>query len=342
MRELVIVIADLYFRDPVAGGAVRAPGLERIARLGASTPVGRGWRSWLAERVGRPDLAALPPARVAASLLELPAEDLACASFAVPVHLSPGVAGVHLHGQGLLDVDDAVRRELAADFERTFSGSGCRLLPLVGRELLAVGPVFHGMDAPDPARCLEGDVVTALSSGPVALRRLAAEIEMWLHAHPVNEKRARRGEAAISTLWFWGGTPAETAARSDAPTGRMASPARALPAAFADDAFVAALWRQCGAESRPLPGSIEEVLASPEERGVLVTHAFRLLDRRGPATREEALAAADREWIAPAVGALGERLERLTVVLSDRELRLRARDRLKFWRRAADPLQALQ
>ena len=62
MRELVIVIADLFFRDPASGGAVRAPGLERIARLGTSTPIARGWRSWLAERIGRPDLAALPPA----------------------------------------------------------------------------------------------------------------------------------------------------------------------------------------------------------------------------------------------------------------------------------------
>lgn len=36
------------------------------------------------------------------------------------------------------------------------------------------------------------------------LRRLMTEVQMLLHAHPVNEQRARRGLPAINSLWFWG------------------------------------------------------------------------------------------------------------------------------------------
>ena len=34
------------------------------------------------------------------------------------------------------------------------------------------------------------------------LRRLLAEIEMWLHAQPLNERRSRRGAASVTGLWF--------------------------------------------------------------------------------------------------------------------------------------------
>jgi hypothetical protein len=37
-----------------------------------------------------------------------------------------------------------------------------------------------------------------------ALRRLGAEIEMWLHDHPINDARRRRGELPVTSLWLWG------------------------------------------------------------------------------------------------------------------------------------------
>jgi hypothetical protein len=36
-------------------------------------------------------------------------------------------------------------------------------------------------------------------------KRLANEIQMALHASPVNEQRRQRGEALINGVWFWGG-----------------------------------------------------------------------------------------------------------------------------------------
>jgi hypothetical protein len=46
-----------------------------------------------------------------------------------------------------------------------------------------------------------------LPSGPEAKQWHARlnEMQMVLHEHPINEAREARGEAAINSLWFWGG-----------------------------------------------------------------------------------------------------------------------------------------
>ena len=36
-------------------------------------------------------------------------------------------------------------------------------------------------------------------------RRLMTELQMLLHAHPVNEQRVQSGKLPINSLWFWGG-----------------------------------------------------------------------------------------------------------------------------------------
>ncbi len=87
MREIVIVISDLYFPAPETGparetgpatgpdrasgqGAIRAlPGFEHAARFGQKSAVEEGWRPWLARWLGHNDLAAVPPAVIAAAAL---------------------------------------------------------------------------------------------------------------------------------------------------------------------------------------------------------------------------------------------------------------------------------
>jgi hypothetical protein len=57
----------------------------------------------------------------------------------------------------------------------------------------------------------------------------------------------------------------------------------------------------------------------------------------------DAVAHIDRSFIAPAVDALNQaRLERLAILANDHQLTLRARDRLKFWRRIRPGLSGLQ
>src|SRR5207302_1089360 len=178
VREIVIVIADLYLPHgangaPLGGAGVAgtAPGIESAGRFGQRAALEHGWREWLAHELGRADLAAVATT--------------------------------------------------------------------------------------EPARCVGGDLAAALPQGPAAapLRRLLAEIEMWLHGEALNEARRRRGEPPVTSLWPWGAE------------GRAVQPerltARATPRAFGADPYVSGLWRLQADLCRALPGRLEEVL--PDE-----------------------------------------------------------------------------
>lgn len=58
-----------------------------------------------------------------------------------------------------------------------------------------------------PDRAMDRDIHAFLPAGPDAARwqHLGNEIQMLLHAHPVNQQREARGLPACNSLWFWGG-----------------------------------------------------------------------------------------------------------------------------------------
>ncbi len=64
---------------------------------------------------------------------------------------------------------------------------------------MPTGPILLALSAGDPTPGL------ARGAAGGTLRRLGAEIEMWLHEHPLNQqRRTGRGQLPVTTLWFWG------------------------------------------------------------------------------------------------------------------------------------------
>ena len=86
-------------------------------------------------------------------------------------------------------------------------------------------------------------------------RRWQNEIQMLLHAHPVNQARASRGRAAATSVWFWGGGRASA----------MASRAGAI-ATWGGDRVAVALAHAAGASARALPTELAPVLATAARR----------------------------------------------------------------------------
>src|SRR2546423_996126 len=209
VREIVIVIADLYLPQGAAAVAGAAPGIERALRFGERAALEHGWREWLAHELGRADLAGAAPACVAAAELA-PAGPPAGASgtlwIATPLHLSAGAARAVLDHRGVLRLPPAELAALAAAFQDTFGPSGFTLMPLSSGGFLLRTVGIAAVATTEPARCAGGDLAAALPSGPAAapLRRLLVEIEMWLHGQALNEARRRRGEPPGMTLWPWG------------------------------------------------------------------------------------------------------------------------------------------
>ncbi len=343
MRELVIVISDLYLEpgpDHSAAAAGEDPAalrsLEHIARFGASRALTEGWRNWIARWLGLPQYADQAPASVAAAAAQLPAARALW--LARPLHLVAGLTSLHVDRRSLLRLERPEADELAAGFAETFRGSGLALHPLEGGEFLLSGPADAAPSiTTEPARLLLQPVAEALPAGEggAALRRLGAELEMWLHAHPLNARRLRRGAVPISTLWVWGGgAPALT---------RPAASGQIADAAFGSDAYIRGLWRIAGGEAAPMPVDWAAVLGDRRaQRALAVVEVAELLHAHPSWRLADAVAEIDRRLLSSSLAALhrGE-LDRLVIVANDRSLSLRAADRWRLWRRRRAGLEGL-
>ncbi|MBW4051250.1 MAG: hypothetical protein HIU85_07285 [Proteobacteria bacterium] len=344
VREIVIVIRDLYLEPELAAppGTVAAarqlaaPGLEHLARFGEKRPVPQGWRAWAARWLGLPQYAAQAPASVAAAALENAPQERAV-WLATPVYLVAGLTSLHFDRRSLLNLPGEELDALAASFRDTFRGSGFDLHPLGGGELLLSAPAAaQPATTTEPARMPLTTVAEALpcGEGARALRRLGAEIEMWLHGHAVNDARQRRGDLPVGTLWVWGG-----GAEPLTPAARQAT----ADAAFGSDAYVRGLWRLAGDEARPMPVDWAAVIGEPRaQRALAVVEVAELLHANGSWRLAEAVAEMDRRLISPSLAALHRReLDRLVLLANDRSLSLRAADRWRLWRRKRTSLEGL-
>jgi hypothetical protein len=333
VHELVIVVADLYLPAEGRADSLALPGLERMARFATKSVLAEGWRPWLARRMGAAALAAEPPALVAARCCS--AEVAGAAWLATPVHCIAGLSSLHLEHRGLLKLPMASLTALAADFREVFGGSGFVLEPLPSGGFLLRGPAMAEPAAIEPARCVGASIAAALPRAP-ALRRLGAEIEIWLHEHPVNLARRARAALPVTGLWLWGGGNA----RSKDPVPQDAPLASAH--AYGSDPYLEGLCCACGAPAQALPESIVTLMNEPARITVMVVELAELLAADPTAAMGDALAMLDARWIAPAAAHLARgELGSLSLIANDRCLTLRRRDGLKRWRRPRRGLAAL-
>lgn len=368
MEEVVIVISDLYLTSAAEAASIRRvdlPGLGHIARYGTGESLTHGWRPWLAAWAGQAALGTEAPATVASAAARPLANhnETHTVWLATPVHLVAGLSSVHLDERGLLEVELGVRQTLAAEFNSLFAGSGFRLEALPAAGFLMRGPPLANVSTVDPARVLGASINEALPPASQApeLRRLSAEIEMWLHEHPANQQRAKRGRLPITALWLWGGGVARESVSMESETfstqladtvpasavrGAALLAATALPPpglAFGRDPYLHGLWRATGSSAQRAPGDFEEVLGHSSRRAVFVVELSEAFDTHRTWTLRDALVDADTRWVVRALAALrrGD-VTRVTVVANDHKLSLGPRDRLKLWRMPRPALTALQ
>jgi hypothetical protein len=346
VRELVIVIPDLYLSRELRGASgsgsrfENIPGLESAARFGARTRLAAGWRRWLLGHVGRADLADIAPACIAAAALDPalatsladPAAPSVPRWIAMPVHLHAGLTRVHFDARGLLRLTPPEQAILAAEFARTFGSSQQSLAPLPFGEFLLGTPGLAPLATDEPGRAASGELDQPMPAGPAAaaLRPLLAEIEMWLHGLPLNEARRSRGEAPVTALWLWGAA------------GRIVRPEQralpGLPAAFGRDAWLEGLWRLNGAACRRPPQHLDEMLAAGGRAAVLVVEVGGQLE--GESSVAGALPRLDARFISPALQGLRRgTVDAVSVVLNDVRARIERVSLRRFWRRAPPGLE---
>lgn len=245
MRTVTLFVPSLFWPDagdPDPYGALRLPALETLLSRGsAADGACENEPAWLCERFG------------VQKQIDWPVAPLAFAGDggepgagywlrADPVHL-------RLHDDGLILLAPE-SLEITEDESHDLTGA-------LNRQFEADGFVFH---APHPRRwylkmpqapkirtitlkeAIGRDVNRLLPEGEERLRwhRIFNEVQMLLHAHPVNAAREDRGAAVVNSLWFWGG-------------GTLPASSSTFDAMQSDDPVAVGLARLAGIISAPLP-----------------------------------------------------------------------------------------
>lgn len=310
-------------------GLPRLPSLEQWLARGEVHALPDGWRQWLQLTLGGRRLAASPPASIAGAAVEGVPTDRPV-WLATPLHFVAGLDTVRVHPAGQLPLTDAEQQALRLDFAREFAGTGWSLHGAGGRELLlALGSGYEAGEvrSDDPAMWLGADPRDGLPRGPGSgpLRRLGAELEMWLHRHPINEARAACGQLGVNALWLWGGGAAVVRSQE-----RQEPETDAL--VFADELFVDGLARCLGWQAQPMPARWPSQPKASRSPGVTLVVAGP-----GAAADGRSLERIDRDWIAPALAEWRRGSHELTLLTARSAVTLRRPSLRRAWRALRRP-----
>jgi hypothetical protein len=322
-RAIRIAAAGLV--DSVAwlaaqGAGVRLPATEWLVARGRARPSEMaGWRDWLLAGTGLgADVLERFPAGPCASATGHGPPAAGTWARAEPVHLLTALDHLQLAAPVPLPLEATESAELVGTLNDYLEGTGFKLRATDDGGWLCACPAGLDCSAVEPSLAVGRNLREWLPTGRDASRiqALVNELQMLLHQHPVNERRAARGLPAVNSVWCWGvgvaGTPAA------AVTGVLVT----------DDAWLAGLWRLHAGRVRPV-GEFAEVLA--EEPGDVRVACGSM---RAHATAENLLRSVEEQVLAPARTALATRRAGRVLLHAGRQsFDVGPGARWAFWRR---------
>ncbi|MET0291048.1 MAG: hypothetical protein ABW136_01710 [Steroidobacteraceae bacterium] len=313
--RLVLTVSDCPLPAGAGEPGDRGPDLAALSLMlsrGRSAADRVPWQLRLGALLA-PGVPQTPASLAAASLASgsVPPRE---AWFAQPVALHAATDHLRLPKGGLLQLSTDEAELLVQDFVRVFGGDGLTLHPLAQGGLLLAG--LSGSDgAVEPSRVQGGRIDAATRAGDARVRRLASELELWLHEHPVNARRARRGAPPVMGLWLWGGGE---------PRALPASPVGTVAFIAGSDPVVIGAAKLAGRPVSAVPESFDELL--PELAGD-ATAVVQV-------SASEGLARVESAWLAPALARLRRaRLDGLRLLILDADVELTAARSWQVWRR---------
>ena len=330
--HLTLLVPELIWPEPAdqfALGKLAAPGLEWLlarARLDRQPP--RPFETVLTGRFG------LDPAPCGAlRLLGEGCDDARSGHWlcADPVHLHFHQERIILADPGAFDLADDEANDIVAALNAEFADVGQFHVANARRWYLKlnVAPQGHFLRGAvdhlaEPISAVAGRRVDGEISG-LPLSRWLNEVQMFLHGHPVNERRQTIGQPAINSLWLWGGGSLPEVA---APT---------FSAVFSDNPLAAGLARVTGIPQFDRPAALADVLAQGSKQPLVILDQLlpRVLYEDGDGWHD-GIEQLDADWFVPLKKALGSKVNRISLIAPTvyGELRymLTAGDRWKLWK----------
>lgn len=330
-RRLTFLVPALFWPDPAEDrpyAGLELPALHRLlGRAAIERLADPSVEDWLAQRFG------LAPDRdIPAAALSLLAHRRHPADRqwmrADPVHLQPQGTELFLVRGADLGISADEAAALTASLGELAREDGLVLEALTPAAWLVGADALPRLRTTPLSAAHGRSIDPLLPTGDDARRwmRLLSEMQMLLHAHPVNSARETAGRPTINSVWLWG-----TGALPDAI-------ARPFDAVVGGDTVTRGLALQSGARILSAQGFAE--VAAVDGESVLVDYrAAEDAAARGDGTAwRAALQALDHRWLGPALEAVSAgRLARIAIAgLGGRvgiEARLARGALRRFWRR---------
>jgi hypothetical protein len=323
-REVRIALpglADSLVRLAAEDAALRLPAAEWVmARGREDSGVTQDWREWVLAGcgLGNDVLRHFPagPSSVPADAVMLAGQTWARAE---PVYLLTAIDHLQLASPVPLPLEASESGPLLETLNAHLAGTGFELRALADGGWLCRCPAGLECETVDPFEALGRNLRELLPAGRDAarVRSLVNELQMLLHEHPVNERRATHGWPPVNSVWLWG-------------MGTLREPTAAVKGdLLTDDAWLAALWRRHGGRVRP----VTELGQALQEGGMdLRVAAVAGRDGRRAA---DVLQALEANVFAPVrAGLAASRVSRVSLHVGRRALDLTPAERWAFWRRA--------
>jgi len=313
-KQSAIVVLPALGRD-----RVRDPRLRSWLAKSDLNDTGRApdLLPWILGRLGKPSPTdGLGALRIWGQTGDRPTAWIAAAD---PVYLEPRLDHLCMHVLGRRTLPPSDLDPLVNHLQRTVADGTPFAFARVrsGVYLSSMSPVATASVSPQAVDGRKPNEFLPQGPGADEHRKLASEIEMALHEHPVNLERNERGLPPINSLWIWGGGHAPDVV-SDL-----------HPPLFADDALLKGYWDSKKALAEPWPGDFAGCLDVAESGFVAVAPGV---------DDTESL----EYWLRELKANLGKgRLSSLTILFRDGVVaRIRRVHAARIWRRSHDLLEA--
>lgn len=334
--RLTLLVPELIWPEPndqLTLGKLAAPGFEWLAARAAFERQAKlPFETALARQFGL-DNAPFGALRRLGEAASQPAGDghWLCAD---PVHLRFHHERIILADAGAFDLEEDEAHTIVASLNAEFADIGQFHVSTARRWYLRLNsPVDHHAE---PLSTIAGRRLdNELTDKNGVLTRWLNEVQMYLHGHPVNERRQAEGKPAVNSLWLWGGGTLPTLAKPDYSTVWSSNP------------LATGLACASGTPTQPCPNGLAALLANAaaEQNQLVVLDSLLppVLYEDGPGWRD-AWQKLDSDWFVPLRAALGRQIETLTIVAptiyGQLTWTLHGKDRWKFWRKLR-PLSAV-
>jgi hypothetical protein len=169
-----------------------------------------------------------------------------------PIHLQADRDTAKLLPAEMLNITDEEADGLLKDINEFLKADDFTLFRIKDRGWFLLGMDASSLASFPPSFLANRNASAYMPEGEGSgqWRRLMTELQMLLHAHPINERREQLGKLPINSLWFWGGAApySEEGVLEDS----AESASTPIGTVFADDEFSRAACAQFQVPCRSL------------------------------------------------------------------------------------------